>query len=94
MPAFCRTVSVNGAAVPWLRLNIDSGMAARDKHDARAEKVAGLRELGRYVPGVKNGRVLVGMLVSGSIRREAVFVDDMKEVAHGAGLGRSIAGFQ
>jgi hypothetical protein len=34
------------------------------------------------------------VLVSGSIRREAVFVDDMKEVAHVAGLGPRITGFQ
>ena len=61
---------------------------------ARPEKFTGLRELGRDVLGVENGRVLVGMLVSGSVRREAVFVDDMKEVAHAAGLGRRIAGFQ
>jgi hypothetical protein len=69
-------------------------MAASDEHDARVEKFTGLRELGRDVSGVENGRVLVGMLVSGLVRREAVFVDDMKEVAHAAGLGRSIAGFQ
>jgi hypothetical protein len=94
MPIFCRTASVKGVAVPWLRLNVDSGMAASDKHDARAEKFTGLRELGRDVLGVENGRVLVGMLVSGSVRREAIFVDDMEEVAHTAGLGRSIAGFQ
>ncbi len=80
--------------MPWLRLNIASGMAASDKHNTRAEKFTSLRELGRDVPGVENGRVLVGMLVSGLVRREAVFVDDMKEVAHTAGLGRSIAGFQ
>jgi hypothetical protein len=34
------------------------------------------------------------MLASGSVRGETVFVDDMKEVAHAAGLGRRIAGFQ
>ena len=94
MPIFCRTRPVKGVAVPWLRLNIASGMAASDKHNTRAEKFAGLRELGCDVLGVENGRVLVGMLVSGSVRREAIFVDDMKEVAHTAGLGRSIAGFQ
>jgi hypothetical protein len=64
MPIFCRTASVKGVAVPWLRLNVASGMAASDKYDARAEKFTGLRELGRDVLGVENGRVLVGMLVS------------------------------
>ncbi|HEY7959886.1 MAG TPA: hypothetical protein VID20_07495 [Sphingomicrobium sp.] len=78
----------------WLRPDIDPGTAARDKHEARPEKFTGLRELGGNVPGVQNGRVLVGMLASGSVRRKAVLVDDMKEEAHAAGLGRSIAGFQ
>jgi hypothetical protein len=79
--------------VPWSRLDIDSGTAARDKHEARPEKFTGLREL-RDAPGVENGSVLVGMLASGPVRREAIFVDDMKEVTHAAGLGRIIAGFQ
>jgi len=35
-----------------------------------------------------------GMFTSGAIRGETVFVDDMKEVAHAAELGRRIAGFQ
>jgi hypothetical protein len=81
-------------AVPRLRPDIDSGTAARDKHEARPEKFTGLRELGRDALGVENGRVLVGMLASGSVRGDAVLVDDMKEVAHAAGLPRSIAGFQ
>jgi hypothetical protein len=34
------------------------------------------------------------MFTSGAIRGETVFVDDMKEVAHAAELGRRIAGFQ
>lgn len=76
----------------WLRR--DPGIAARDKHDARAEKFTRLRQLSRDVHGVEDGRVLVGMLVSGSVRREAVFVDDMKEVAHMTGLGWRIARFQ
>jgi len=33
---------------------------------------------------VENGSVLVGMLPSGSVRREAVFVDDMKEAFRSA----------
>jgi hypothetical protein len=65
-----------------------------DKHEARLEELTGLREFGRDAPGVENGRLLVGMLVSGSVQRQAVFVDDMKEVSHAAELGRSIAGFQ
>jgi hypothetical protein len=84
---------VKGVTVPWSRLDIDSGTAARDKHEARPEKFTGLREL-RDAPGVENGSVLVGMLASGPVRREAIFVDDMKEVTHAAGLGRIIAGFQ
>jgi hypothetical protein len=75
-------------------VDIVSGLAACDEHEARPEKLAGLRELGCDALGVENGSVLVGVLVSGSIRGEAVFVDDMKEVAHVAGLGRRIAGFQ
>jgi hypothetical protein len=34
------------------------------------------------------------MLVSGSVRGESVFIDDMKEVPHAAGLRQSIGGFQ
>lgn len=94
MPISGRTASVKAMAMPWLRPDIDSGTAARDKHEARSEKFTGLRELSRDVLGVENGRVLVGMLASGSVRGEAVFVDDMKEVAHAAGLRRSTAGFQ
>jgi hypothetical protein len=94
MPISGRTASVKGTAVPWSRLDIDSGTAARDKHEARPEELTGFRKLGRDALGVENGSVLVGMLASGSVRREAVLVDDMNEVAHAAGLGRSIAGFQ
>jgi hypothetical protein len=68
-------------------------MAARDKHEARPEKFTRLGELGRDALGVENGRVLVGMLVSGSVRGESVFVDDMKEVSQTAGLRQSIGGF-
>ena len=82
------------AAAPWLRPDIDPGTAACDKHEARPEKFTGLREFGCDVPGVANGRILVGMLASGSVRRKAVFVDDMKEEAHAAGLGWCITGFQ
>jgi hypothetical protein len=37
-------------------------------------------------PGVQNGRVLIGELASDPVWREAVFVDDMKEVAHAGGI--------
>jgi hypothetical protein len=94
MPISGRTASVKGAAGPWSRLDIDWGTTARDKHEARAEEFTGLRELGRNAPGVENGCVMVCMLASRPVRGEAVIVDDMKEVAHAAGLGRSIAGFQ
>jgi hypothetical protein len=94
MPISGRTASVKGTAVPWSRLDIDSGTAARDKHEARPEELTGFRKLGRDALGVETGSVLVGMLASGSVRREAALVDDVKEVAHAAGLGRSIAGFQ
>jgi len=80
--------------MPWSRLDIDSGTAASDEHEARPEEFTGLRELGRDAPSVENGSVLVGMLPSGSVRREAVFVDDVKEIAHAAGLGRCMTGFQ
>jgi hypothetical protein len=88
-----RTAFVKGVAAPRLRPDIDPGTAARDKHEARPEKFTGLGELGRDAFGVENGRVLVGMLVSGSVRGESVFVDDMKEVSHTAGLRQSIGGF-
>ena len=55
-----------------------------DEHEARPEEFTGLRELCRDALGVEKGRVLVGVLAPGSIRRESVFVDDMKEVAHAA----------
>jgi|HubBroStandDraft_6_1064221.scaffolds.fasta_scaffold3001001_1 hypothetical protein len=94
MPISGRNASVKGAAAPWSRLDIVSGTAARDKHEARPAKFTCLRELGRDTLGVENGRVLVGMLVSGPVRGKAVFVDDMKKVAHTTGLGRCVAGFQ
>jgi hypothetical protein len=34
------------------------------------------------------------VLASGPVGREAVFVDDVEEVAHAAGLGRSVGGLQ
>ena len=94
MPICGRTASAKAVVVPWSWLDIVSGLAACNEHEARPEEFAGLRELGRDALGVENGSVLVGMLVSGSIRGEAVFVDNMKEVAHDAGLGRRIASFQ
>ena len=87
MPISGRAASVKGVAVPWSGLDIDPGRAAPDKHEARPAKFTGLCELGRDTLGVQNGPVLVGMLVSGSVRGKAVFVDDMKKVAHAAGLG-------
>jgi hypothetical protein len=75
-------------------VDIVSALAACNEHKARPEKFAGLRELGRDALGVENRRVLIGMLASGLVRREAIVVDDMKEVAHAAGLGRRMAGFQ
>jgi hypothetical protein len=65
-----------------------------DKYKARPEELTGPRELGCDALGMKNGSLLVGMFVSGSVRRQAVFVDNMKEVSHAAGLGRTIPGFQ
>src|SRR5271154_225700 len=72
MPISGRAASVKEVAVPWSGLDIDPGMAAPDKHEARPAKFTGLRELGRDTLGVENGPVLVGMLVSGSVRGEAV----------------------
>jgi hypothetical protein len=93
IPIAGRTAFVKGVAAPRLRPDIDPGTAARDKHEARPEKFTRLGELGRDALGVENGRVLVGMLVSGSVRGESVFVDDMKEVSQTAGLRQSIGGF-
>ena len=87
-------VRPTGAAVPWSRLEIGPATAARNEHEAGAEEFAGLREFLRNAPGVPKGRVLIGMLTSRPVHGEPVFVDDMKEVAHEAGLGRSMAGFQ
>ena len=94
MPICGRTASAKAVVVPWSWLDIVSGLAACNEHEARPEEFTGLRELGRDALGVENGSVLVGVLISGSIRGEAVFVDNMKEVAHDAGLGRRIASFQ
>ena len=94
IPIAGRTAFVKGVAAPRLRPDIDPGMAAHDKHEARPEKFTRLGELGRDALGVENRRLLVGMLASGLVRREAIVVDDMKEVAHAAGLGRRMAGFQ
>ena len=69
-------------AAPWSRRDVGAGTAGRDKHDARSEEFTSLRELGGDASGVENGRVGVGILTSGSVRGETVFVDDMKEVAH------------
>jgi hypothetical protein len=46
-----RQVSARGAA-PRSQLDDDSGMATRDKHEARPEQFTGLREFGRDAPGV------------------------------------------
>lgn len=78
----------------WSWLDIVAGLAACNKHEARSEELTGLRELDCDALGVEYRSVLVGVLVSGPVRGEAIFVDDMKEVAHVAGLGRGIAGFQ
>jgi hypothetical protein len=94
MPNFGRPSAVKGLAAPWSRPDIGSGMAGRDKNDARPEEFPGLQELGGDAPGVENGRIRVSVLTSGSVRGETVLVDDMKEVTHAAELGRRIAGFQ
>ena len=46
------------------------------------------------MPGVQNGGVMVGALASNSVRTKAVFVDDVKEVAHANGLGRCVTSVQ
>ena len=65
-----------------------------DEYKARPKELTCLRKLGRYALGVEHCGLLVGMFVSGSVRRQAVFVDNMKEVSHAVELGRTIAGFQ
>ncbi len=72
-----------------------SGRGGRgDQHEARAEQLACLGEFSRDMPGVQNGGVMVGALASNSVRTKAVFVDDVKEVAHANGLGRCVTSFQ
>lgn len=53
-----------------------------DQYQAFTEKLASLSEFCRNTPGMQNGCVLVRVLMSCPVRREAVFVDDVKEVAH------------
>ncbi len=67
---------------------------AGDQHEACAEELASLREFRRDMFGVQGGSVLVCVLMSCAVRTEAVFVDDMKEVAHADGVGRCAPGFQ
>jgi hypothetical protein len=82
MPASGRTVSVKDVAV-LERLDVDSGKGRpADEHKARSKELTGLRELRCDALGVDKGSVLVGMLGPGSVRREAVLVDDMKEIPH------------
>jgi hypothetical protein len=52
------------------------------KNNAGAEKLAGLRQFSRNAPGVENGSVLIGELDSDPVWKEAVFVEDVKEVSH------------
>lgn len=52
------------------------------EHEARPEEFTSLGELGRNAPGVQHGRILIGMLASNHVRRDAVSVDDVKEVTH------------
>jgi hypothetical protein len=73
---------------------IGPGGAGRDKNRAEPEEFTGLRQLAGNTRRVEQGAVRPGVLGPGSIRRQTVFVDDMKEVAHAAGLGGGIAGFQ
>jgi hypothetical protein len=53
-----------------------------DQYQAFTEKLASLCEFCRNTPGMQDGCVLVRVLMSCPVRREAVFVDDVKEVAH------------
>jgi hypothetical protein len=43
---------------------------------------------------MQNRGILIDVFASGPIRRETVFVDNMKIEAHAGGLGRAAADFQ
>jgi hypothetical protein len=60
-------------------------MANRDQHEARPEKFTCFSQLGCDALSVPNGRICVAMLAAGTVGEETVFVDDVKEVAHGPG---------
>jgi hypothetical protein len=71
-----------------------SRSGARDQYKACTAEIARFCEFRRDTPGVQDGGFLVRVLIPRPVRREAVFVDNMKEVAHANGVGRCTAGFQ
>jgi hypothetical protein len=64
------------------------------KDGASTKKLAGLRQFSGNACGVLDSGVPIGALESDTVRKQAVSVDDMKEVSHPAGLGRMLSRFQ
>ena len=60
------------------------GRPQRDEHKSCSEEAAGPGELRRNVPSVLDRSVTISMLEAGLVCEEAVFVDNMKVVAHAA----------
>lgn len=43
---------------------------------------------------MQDGSILIGVLVSSPVGKKPVAIDDVEEVAHGAGLGPDVVDFQ
>lgn len=67
---------------------------AGDQYEAGTEELAGLREFRRDAPCMQHSGFLVGVLAPRPVRRQAVFVDDMEEVAHANEVGWCAPGCQ
>jgi hypothetical protein len=53
-----------------------------DKNDAGPEELAGLRQLGGNISGVKHRRTLIGVLTPHPVWKEPVAVDNVKKISH------------
>ncbi|SFH68936.1 hypothetical protein [Bradyrhizobium sp. Gha] len=64
------------------------------KHDAGTAEFSGLREFGCNASCMQNRCILIGVFTADLIGRQTVFVDDMEEETHAAGLRRITASFE
>ncbi|MHC2380768.1 hypothetical protein ACVIU7_001416 [Bradyrhizobium liaoningense] len=53
-----------------------------NEHDTAAEELAGPGELGGEMPGVADGGILIGAVLSNPIGTDTVLVGNVKEEAH------------